>query len=668
MLVAICLFALLVSASIHYFSQVSTSLVTAQTTAATWSKIYGSGGAYDAIQTSDGGIAVVGSCETSAGSYWLIKLDAEGNVQWNESSTSYFNAFPKSVVETSDGGYAVVGTCGFAEGSDYYGLLLVKTDKYGNIQWKKTYGDANGVSEGNYLIQTNDGGYAIVGDYGRSNAPGGWDFLFIKTDSAGNLQWSKVIAGPDGQDDDRAECIVQTSDGGYALTGSTSIPGNTPLFWLVKTDSAGNVQWNKTYTESIWNWPYSVVQTTDGGYALAGIASSQIGGNGSFWLVKTDPSGNMEWNKNFGSNAWWVNSVIQTSDGGYALAGGNSDFQVVKTDAQGNLQWTYDEEAENGRVVGNVIIQTRDGSYVVVGQQNSNKCAYFWVAKIGSNGEPPASTPEPSVTPPPAGQQNATMIDLSCQSSTAYSALKVTITGSLIFNGAGLAGVPILLSYSDNNGASWKDLTTVYTDDSGYFVVLWTPLVTGSYLIKAVWNGAPNAPETSTIVSFTISPSDSQSVFSVASNSTLTAFSFDSEEKTVSFQVTGPPDTSGYVDLYIPKSLISDASGLKVYIDGETLSYTSQSQGDAWLVSFTYHHSTHQITVNLNASATELLPEQWLYITLVSAAVITTIALLAFERKKKGKNSKDIHRKTLPPKVLISQVTNAFLSLLKEDI
>lgn len=381
------------------------------TVAASWSNTYGSGGAYDIIQTADGNYAAIGTCQNSTGNYWLLKLDGDGNVIWNQSLSSYFSAFPKSIVQTSDGGYVVTGTCGYVVGASINGLLLVKTDDAGNIKWQKTYGNNLGVSEANCAIQTLDGGYAIVGDYGVYNGPGGWDFLFIKTDQAGNQQWFKTFQGPDKQDDDRADCIIQTSDRGYVIVGSTSRPGNTPMYWLLKTDSSGVPQWNQTFTQSIWNWPYSVVQTRDGGYAVAGLAYSEfsdvgLGYGGSFWLIKTDASGSMQWNKNYGSNSSWVSSVVQTADGGYALAGRDEQFQLVKTNANGDLEWTYNG---GGWRVGNSVIEAKDGSLLIAGQYNiyynpQRTDMFYWVAKIAETGtiatdsptNPPIQTPLPT--------------------------------------------------------------------------------------------------------------------------------------------------------------------------------------------------------------------------------------------------------------------------------
>ena len=145
----------------------------------------------------------------------------------------------------------------------------------------------------------------------------------------------------------KAYTVVQTSDGGYVLVGITEgfEEGNRD-FWLVKTDSDGNMEWNKTYEGTKDDFAHSVVQTSDGGYALEGYTNSFGAGGYDFWLVKTDSLGNMEWNQTYGYGA--INSVIQTSDGGYALAGYNFhqgiNFCLIKTDEVGVIpefpSWT----------------------------------------------------------------------------------------------------------------------------------------------------------------------------------------------------------------------------------------------------------------------------------------------------------------------------------------
>ncbi len=596
-----------------FITKASSSTET-QLPATVWCNPFGSGGAEAAIQTSDGGYALVCPLE---GGYWLAKLGSDGDVQWHKVFTSTYGAFPKSLVQTSDGGYAIVGTTGY-ESPRNITVWLVKTDENGNMQWNKSFGDSQGVYEANSLVQTSDGGYAIAGDFAGFTGYtglGGWNFLFIKTDSEGNLLWTKLYGSPD---DDRAEAIVQTTDGGYALAGCTSIPGNTPRYWLVKTDSAGIMQWNQSYSESLWNWAYGMVQTSDGGYVLVGTESENLGGGDAIWLVKTDALGNMQWNRNIGNHTSWATSVIQTSDGGYAIADDNPSFQLVKTDSEGQVQWMYNSTIQ---AFATVVVQAKDGSYVLFGSG--------YLAKIAADNPSPQNEPiKPAIT-------------LNCQSS-ALSDIRVTIEGNLTADGIGLAGVPILFSYSVNNGASWIDLTLVNTSGDGSFVVLWTPSVTGNYLINATWAGNSQYPQTSTVVNFAITPYDQQNAFSVTSNSTLTAFSFDSQAQTLDFQVSGATNTTGYVDLYIPKSLINDTSNLRIRLDGTPIIYTVHSAGDAWLVSFTYHHSNHKVSVDLSgvpAVQPDLSMQFLVFISVVAIiGAITAVGFFIQKRKKQAEN------------------------------
>ncbi len=161
------------------------------------------------------------------------------------------------------------------------------------------------------------------------------------------------------------------------------------------------------------------------------------------------------------------------------------------------------------------------------------------------------------------------ILTASCLSQGSQSSFNVyKINGSLTFNGAGVAGVPILLSYSVTGGESWQDLTLVYTGSDGSYSALWLPTVTGNYQLKATFQGDENYLGTSDIINFAIEPGADQSVFSVTSNSTVTALFFDSANNELSFNVSGLAGTRGYVDVCIPKSLLNDTSALKVYLDG----------------------------------------------------------------------------------------------------
>jgi len=246
-----------------------------------------------------------------------------------------------SLVVTSDGGYAIVGrTNSFGEGgSDAW---LVKTDASGNMMWNHTYGGTN-FDAALSLVVTSDGGYAIAG-FTSSFGAGDADFWLVKTDSSGDMEWSQTYGGTGL---DRAYAVVVASDGGYALAGYTdSFDSEGYDFWLVKTDSSGNMEWSQTYGGTEYEYAFSLVATSDGGYAMAGETGS-FGAEGDFWLVKTDASGNMMWSQNYGVGTKYdrAYSLAVTSDGGYVIAGGtaisdeNVDFGLVKTDSSGNMVW-----------------------------------------------------------------------------------------------------------------------------------------------------------------------------------------------------------------------------------------------------------------------------------------------------------------------------------------
>ena len=211
------------------------------------------------------------------------------------------------------------------------------------IGWSKTYGGTN-YDEGRSVVQTGDGGYAIAGDTDSFGAGGG-DVYLVKTDSAGTMLWNKTYGGTSS---DTAYSVVQTSDGGYAIAGYTqSFGAGSSDVYLVKTDSAGSMLWNKTYGGTSNDIGYSLVQTGDGGYAIAGQTYSGAG-NDDVYLVKTDSAGTMLWNKTYGGTSPnYGYSVVQTGDGGYAIAGltysfgvGNWEVYLVKTDVGLGLAWT----------------------------------------------------------------------------------------------------------------------------------------------------------------------------------------------------------------------------------------------------------------------------------------------------------------------------------------
>ena len=278
-----------------------------------------------------------------------------------------------SVQQTSDGGYIIAGeTRSYGAGKS--DIWLVKTDSSGNEQWNRTFG-GTGRDWANSVQQTADGGYIIAGG-------GGEDIWLVKTDSSGNEQWNRTFGGTGF---DNANSIQQTADGGYIIAG---VGGED--IWLVKTDSSGNEQWNRTFGGTAWDEAYSVQQTADGGYILAGCTDSHSVDFRDIWLVKTDSSGNEQWNRTFGKAAFDEAYLVhQTSDGGYTIAGisgAGVGYWLVKTDSNGNEQWN---KTFGGTDYSHAVQQTSDDGYIIAGEARLYDADWhndFWLVKTDSNG------------------------------------------------------------------------------------------------------------------------------------------------------------------------------------------------------------------------------------------------------------------------------------------
>jgi len=348
-------------------------------------------------QTTDGGCILAGYTRSyGAGMVdaWLVKTDSRGNEEWNKTFGGPSFDAANSVQQTSDGGYILAGyTSSPYAANDFW---LVKTDSSGNEEWNKTFGGSFG-EVANSVQQTSDGGYILAG-YTLSYGAGGMDFWLVKTDSTGNKEWDNTFGGYDWEE---ANSVQQTSDGGYILAGWTnSYGGGSHDFWLVKTDSSGSEEWNKTFEDTGYERANSVQQTSDGGYILAGYTGLWGGGDCDFWLVKTDSNGNKQWDSTFGGPSFDVaNSVQQTADSGYILAGGTTsygagscDVLLVKTDSNGNMEWnkTFGGPETDWA---HSVQQTSDGGYILAGYTRSYGAggSDFWLIKV--KGEPEENQP-----------------------------------------------------------------------------------------------------------------------------------------------------------------------------------------------------------------------------------------------------------------------------------
>jgi hypothetical protein len=341
-----------------------------------WDKTYGgpvNDGIFAAVQTSDGGFALAGgtySFSVGLDDMWFVKTDAAGVAQWNQTYGGVLRDFCDSIIQTTDGGYALFGYT-ISNGADLTNFWLVKTDEAGVAQWNQTYG-GSGFDDGMVVIQLTDGSFALCGST-SSHGAGILDFWLVKTNANGVAQWNQTYGGTG------FEYLIDailTSDGGYALIGYTNSTGSgMDDAWLVKINSNGVEEWNQTYGGSNIDWGLSIIQTSDGGYLLAGGAESFGAGMSDMWLVKTDAAGVTQWSQNYGGiTADWAADVISTSDGGYAVAGrttsygaGSGDIWLIKTNSSGVAQWNQTFGGEKEDSVDSVF-QTSDGDYVIAGR------------------------------------------------------------------------------------------------------------------------------------------------------------------------------------------------------------------------------------------------------------------------------------------------------------
>jgi hypothetical protein len=372
-----------------------------------WQKCLGGPGGeigYSIQQTNDDGYIIAGvsagginggdvSGHHGASDVWVIKLDFQGNIEWQKCLGGSDNDEARSVKQTADGGYIIGGSTYSNDGdvsiiSSSDDFWVVKLDSVGSIQWEKRIDSGSGSTDYGYsIIQSSDEGYVIVGASFSQNA----DVLVAKLDFNGAIQWTRTLGGSNieiGSD------LVQTEDGGYLIAcyGNLSSSGIIGSYgsldgWLVKLDSLGNFIWQKCYGGSGGDSFYSIDKTIDGSFILSGNSKSNDGivtgnqGDSDYWAVKIDSAGNVLWSNCFGSNyeerSW---SVKHTIDNGFILIGQKNtsnpdttsnysdyyDYWVVKVDNNGVIQWEK-SFGSSKKDIGRDIFQTSDGGYILTG-------------------------------------------------------------------------------------------------------------------------------------------------------------------------------------------------------------------------------------------------------------------------------------------------------------
>jgi hypothetical protein len=352
-----------------------------------WEQVYTDGGDHTETQgmtkTSDGGYVIVGNYIPEEDIYLdkknrdqegrVLKLDSNGNVVWNKTyGDSGFDQL-NAVARTSDGGYILAGSSWGLQKEEAW-VIKIRSD--GNVQWQERYGgsaDSRALS----VVETTDGGYAFAGwkKYtGGDNIPNGW---LVKLDSSGSKQWDRTYGG---DETDKIQTVIETNSGGFALAGwSDSFASQGDDMWLIRTDKTGNKLWDHTYSNSNDDGAFGegLIQTNDGGFAVAGFTTDSFD---NMWLVKVDESGTKQWGEVYlRSLNDTATSILQTSNGNYVLSGytetydGSNDYDgwLLKSDgADGSKIWDRLYGGDSTDAATDVVANT-DGSYTLAGYTQS---------------------------------------------------------------------------------------------------------------------------------------------------------------------------------------------------------------------------------------------------------------------------------------------------------
>lgn len=345
------------------------------------------------------------------------------NINWQKSyyDTESADNVLEKIIQTADLGYIVVGYKIQYSGGGYWNARITKLNSNLEIVWDRDLLDGTQL----YDVQlTSDNGY-LVGGVQKTSPYFTESYLIIKLNENGDEQWSRTIGG---DRSDYLQSFEETSDGGYILGGYSQslISGDKTEdsyggydYWVIKIDSTGSIEWQKTIGGAEDDRLKVISQTSDNGYILAGTSESDISGNkteGSrggedYWILKLDPYGSIEWQKSIGgSSNDDLADMKNTVDGGYILTGssksdisgeksenteGSYDYWVIKLNSTGDIEW-QNTIGGSDEDISTSIIQTPENSYLVGGYSKSNISGKktenspgredYWIIKLDVNG------------------------------------------------------------------------------------------------------------------------------------------------------------------------------------------------------------------------------------------------------------------------------------------
>ncbi len=339
-----------------------------------WSHSYGGPyreGCSSLIEVSTGGFAMIGVyCQTNpyVPLIWLVRTDSNGNHLWNRTYTN-ITSYSSSLVECSDGGFALAGSYEFLDPVTqilYLRGWLIRTNADGNQLWNLTFGEYADYCTFSEIAECSDDGFIIFGHIRLTG--GSVDYYLARTDSDGNLLWEKSW-GSDEDDYAGLHGLSLCGDDGFILIGS-------PSLFLMRTDGEGNQLWNQTYS----NIEGNCILSLDDGFLVAGRSVTEMGAYEGPVLLRTNDEGNLIWKRKYGHQAIRIgthtmsasgNSIVRCSTGGFSIAGFcygpiGPNFWLMRTDENGVYLWDQEYILNEGDEARDVI-EASDGGFVMAG-------------------------------------------------------------------------------------------------------------------------------------------------------------------------------------------------------------------------------------------------------------------------------------------------------------
>ena len=382
---------------------------------------------------------IVLSCSSDDGETPTLNSTGEGDIDFAITLGGSLNDSAQSVINTIDGGFAILGFTQSLDGditdkqNEDFDYWVLKFDAQSQMQWTKTYG-GTADDRGREIIQTQDGGYAIIGsslsnDGDVSNNEGMSDYWIAKLDTNGNISWQKSF-GFQGNDDGMS--VIQTNDQGYLISGILDVSasggqGNSSRngdrnssnrhaggeYWAIRLNTSGDFLWSKFFGGSFTDTPEGIVQTDDNGFIIIGGSDSfdiditNNIGSYDFWVIKISDTGELLWEKSFGGDQIdQARAIVESGDGNFIIAGdtrsntndvsinnGAADLWLIKISPSGDLIW---ERSIGGSSfdVARAIKRTQDNGFILAGSSRSSDIDVSenkgqndaWALKVDANG------------------------------------------------------------------------------------------------------------------------------------------------------------------------------------------------------------------------------------------------------------------------------------------